>query len=207
MEKKKSNTLFKEFVAAVVVLGLIYGVLSLQIKDTGEVMGLELHEYYQDRRIKLEQLEMEFHDKMVLVVESTTYNGTVEFSDCVEVPVIRYFTKKQIDATYSGVISLSYDLEKASVEYTEKGILVTLPEVEIYSHELTLENVKENNNTFNKIKYSDYELITNNIKESELENAINEGLYDQAKESIEDDLTDLIEKVMGYSMEIEFKYL
>lgn len=99
------------------------------------------------------------------------------------------FTEKSFIVQYDGVVKAGIsDLTKAQVTEEGEKIIVKLPEVEITSAEIdndSFEKLDESNNIFNPITIEDLNEAQKDLKEKMIDQAINKGILDSAKENAE----------------------
>ena len=99
------------------------------------------------------------------------------------------FTEKSFIVQYDGTVKAGIsDLTKAQVTEEGEKIIVKLPEVEITSAEIdndSFEKLDESNNIFNPITVEDLNDAQKDLKEKMIDQAINKGILDAAKENAE----------------------
>lgn len=99
------------------------------------------------------------------------------------------FTEKSFIVQYDGIVKAGIkDLTKAQVTEEGEKIIVKLPEVDITSAEIdndSFEQLDESNNIFNPITVEDLNEAQKDLKEKMIEQAVNKGILDAAKENAE----------------------
>ena len=112
------------------------------------------------------------------------------------------FSGKTAVVTMDGAIKVGIDVSQVSVSSDEvtKTISVTLPGATVLSNELFEETMAvyvEEDSLFSDITLDDSSSIRTEIKDKALQNAIDNGLLDQAREKAEEIIRYLIEAVPG----------
>jgi hypothetical protein len=113
-------------------------------------------------------------------------------------------TKTTFIYSYDGIIRAGVDFTQIKVEKDDdnKVITVTLPEVEIISSDVDQDSFQlydEKNNIFNPINVTDITDSFADLKNTEEEKAVNDGLLDKAKTNA----VTLIENFMRGSFDVE----
>ena len=126
-----------------------------------------------------------------------TYTETQSYEDWKKLPFDWNipFTKKAIELKCTGEIKVFYDMSDCTVETTPGRVTVTLPESQI-SHNLESALVKEQNNIFNPISLKDQNLMEKELKIIMESRAIEKGMFDEAKDSAEQTIYNLVEKML-----------
>lgn len=94
-------------------------------------------------------------------------------------------TRKSFIISYDGVIKAGVDLSAVTVSVSGGQIIVTLPEAEIFSHEIPEDSIvifDETHNIFNPITISDYTGFTQDQKAEVEAGVVENGLLAQANE-------------------------
>lgn len=112
------------------------------------------------------------------------------------------FTGKSFIVSYDGIIKAGVDLSKAAVDVdeTNKSVIITLPESQIISHEISedsLEVFDESDNVFNRISIEDYNEFTVDQKAALEERAVENGLLVKAQEDAEEAVISLLKLLPG----------
>ena len=124
------------------------------------------------------------------------------------------FSSKMVAVAMDGVIKIGVDAELIKITTNEitKTITVTIPEARILSNEPdeeTLTVYNEEEGVFNKITLEDGSLVRIDIKNKAKENALRNGLLEQARENAGEFVKCLIEAVPSikdtYTIKIHYK--
>lgn len=120
------------------------------------------------------------------------------------------FTEKSFIVQYDGTVKAGIsDLTKAQVEEEGEKIIVKLPEIEITSAEIdndSFEKLDESNNIFNPITIEDLNEAQKDLKEKMIDQAINKGILDSAKENAEIVIGEMLKSVNDdYEVVIEWQ--
>ncbi len=112
------------------------------------------------------------------------------------------FSKKTAVVTMDGIIKVGIDVEQIGIETVEeeKKIIVRVPEAKLLSNELDENSVQiydEKNGLFNKLTLEDGSAIRQEIKDKAVENAVKNGVYEQAIRNVENVLRCMIEAAPG----------
>ena len=171
-------------------------------------IGLFVLNKFQDKKTKhagtreeIIQKEEKFHDIVLnndtivaeldavaeIMTYSQVYAGTATVVDSLQVPytdIDIWGTQHRIDIMYSGTIKVGYNLDdiQTVVNNQKKEIYITLPTERIVENNLPQENVtcSQDNNIFNSIRADEVTVRLAEVKEEQLQNAINSGIYDKA---------------------------
>lgn len=128
-------------------------------------------------------------------VSKYTYNDYVETESYRKfitwnIPFMKNYTKYE----YSGVIKAGYKVSDMDVDVRNHSIVITLPEVQVLDNYIEKSQLVDSKNSlFNPLDGDEFQEITEDEKERQLQNAVNEGLYTKAKENA----TKLIEELFS----------
>jgi len=111
-------------------------------------------------------------------------------------------TKKSVVMTMDGIIKVGVDVEGIKIKSNEatKTITITIPKAKLLSNELDEESIKiydETNGMFNKVTLEDSSSLRTQIKAKSEEDAIENGVYEQAKKNAQDILRCMLEAIPG----------
>lgn len=152
-------------------------------------------------KITAETITAKFTEVSELVTMTYNYTsmGTFEnnlmFKDW-NIPL----TGKSFIVSFDGIIKAGINLSEVKVETDGYDITVTIPDAVILSHEIDQNSVQvldEKTNLFNPIGVEDVTGFEEEQKQINEENAINNGLLEQAKESAQEALTELLLSIDG----------
>ena len=149
--------------------------------------------------------------RLTAIGELATYEQT--YSGCKEGVDTRKIagwsiplTTNSIDISYSGTLKVGFDIEdiEYAVEDEEMKIIIKLPEAQVLSNEIDEENMicNEHNNILNPISTELMPEYLAEIKEEELEAAVEAGIYDKARSHMEMILIETFSELKDYTLEI-----
>lgn len=120
------------------------------------------------------------------------------------------FTEKSFIVQYDGTVKAGIkDLTKTQVEQQGEKIIVKLPEVEITESEIdndSFEKLDESNNIFNPITIEDLNEAQKDLKEKMINQAIDKGILEAAKENAEEIVGGMLKSTNGdYEIVIEWQ--
>ena len=120
------------------------------------------------------------------------------------------FTEKSFIVQYDGTVKAGIkDLTKTLVEQQGEKIIVKLPEVEITESEIdndSFEKLDESNNIFNPITIEDLNEAQKDLKEKMINQAIDKGILEAAKENAEEIVGGMLKSTNGdYEIVIEWQ--
>lgn len=137
-----------------------------------------------------------------LMTYSENYAGTATIVDSLQVPYTDmdiWGTQHQIDLVYSGTIKVGYELSEMQVVVNneKKEIYVTIPKHRIVDNNLPQENVTvlQDNNLFNPIRADEVNVRLAEIKQEQLNIAIDNGIYQAAETHLKEIIIDSLSKV------------
>lgn len=114
-------------------------------------------------------------------------------------------TTNSVTISYSGVITVGYDVSamKETADTEEKIIYVYLPESKVTHNYIDTENLEleSNNNILNPIDVEDLFEYLKEIQAKELDRAVEDGMYDTAREQIESLITGLLSVFDDYTVQ------
>lgn len=116
------------------------------------------------------------------------------------------FTRNMLAVEYDGTIRAGYavsDIEFV-VDDESQTITVTLPEMEVFSHEITAREVEWEDNILNHISPDAVTNILDEARDEELEAAFDAGLAQEAEDSAETIILDVLSKLCDYEVEFVF---
>lgn len=122
------------------------------------------------------------------------YKGDVTKKADKDWVILNFLTKSEINIEYEGVIKAGVKANQILIEVNqdEKIIYLTMPMPTIISHEITVTNYDEDVAIFGEVSGSDGTDLLEAVKEEELEDAIDKGLYKEASENAKKAVVDLL---------------
>lgn len=131
------------------------------------------------------------------------YEGVITESDCDELfdydlPWTRYF----VELEYEGEIRAGYEIKDidVTVDDDEMIIYIELPEPEVFSNEITDRDLEWSDGLFNEVD-PDIEIeLTEEVKEEELEAAIDAGLFERAETSAQNTIRGMLAIYTDYEV-------
>lgn len=178
-------------VGVIAILGLSFGWFGSgnTIKRSGAKEAiLAEEEKFHDIILTNETIKSELNAISELMTYSETYSGMATVVDSRQVPytdINIWGTQHQIQISYVGTIKVGYDLNDLHimVNDTRKEIYITLPKVPIVDNNLPQESVQvlQDNNILNPIRADEVNEHLVTVKAEQLQNAINNGIYEKAE--------------------------
>ena len=115
-------------------------------------------------------------------------------------------TTNSVEIAYSGVIKAGYQLDDLdiTVNNANRKIYVDIPDPQVldnYIADESIEIIKEKNNIFNPVNQEYVMSQLTNEKNRQLEKALEEGLYQKAREEVEEQIG---RKLAGLEYEVVF---
>ena len=135
---------------------------------------------------------------------SYNYSGVTFASDYAQ--IVEWdvpFTRNMLAVEYEGTIRAGYmvsDIEFVVDDETQI-ITVTLPEMEVFSNEINTQEVEWEDNILNHISPDAVTDILDEARDEELEAAFEAGIEQEAQESVESIIVDILSKVSDYDVE------
>ena len=122
------------------------------------------------------------------------YKGEVTKKADKDWVVLNFLTKSEITIEYEGLIKAGVKADQILIEVNqdEKIIFLTMPMPQIISHEITVTDYDEDVAVFGSVSGSDGTDLLEAVKEEELEDAIDKGLYKEASENAKKTIADLL---------------
>lgn len=209
---KRIGNLFLGILAGVGVIAIvvtcagwkIYNNGSGRVKNTGSREAIiEEEEKFHGIILTTDNVMTELNSISELMTYSQNYAGTATIVDSLQVPYTDmdiWGTQHTIEMVYSGTIKVGYDLDKINlaVNNQKKEIYITLPKIPpIVDNNLPQENVTviQDNNFFNPIRADEVNVRLAEIKEQQLNDAINNGIYQAAEQHMKEIIVDTLAKV------------
>ena len=193
------------------VFSLFFGGMEdsakLDILISSAVDGTVLKSYYDSEEGSTVTM-VEIESAMSRVGELTTvkydYSGVTFSSDYCQIADWDVpFTRNMLAVEYDGTIRAGYtvsDIEFA-VDDDSHIITVTLPDMEVFSNEINDREIGWEDNAFNHIRPDAVSDILAEAKSVELEAALQGGLEQDAQDSAEAVIADVLSKVCDYDVE------
>ncbi len=148
---------------------------------------IQEEEKFHDIVLNNDTIVAELDSVAEIMTYSQVYAGTATVVDSLQLPytdIDIWGTKHRIDIMYSGTIKVGYNLDdiRTVVNNQKKEIYITLPTERIVENNLPQENVTctQDNNIFNSIRADEVTVRLAEVKEEQLQNAVNAGIYDKA---------------------------
>ncbi|MBO4926638.1 MAG: DUF4230 domain-containing protein [Clostridiales bacterium] len=163
---------------------------SAKVKNSGSREAIiEEEEKFHGIILTNENVMTQLNEIAELMTYSQEYAGRVSVVDSLQVPYTDmdiWGTQHEIEIMYSGTIKVGYDLRelKAVVNNQKKEIYITLPKNPIVDNNLPQEKVTcvQDNNIFNPIRADEVNVRLSEVKEQQLQAAINDGIYEKANQ-------------------------
>ena len=190
---------------AIVLCGVFFGgwFNSNTIKRTGAKEAIKAEEEkFHDIILTNTTVKSELNAIAELMTYSETYSGLATVVDSRQIPytdVNIWGTQHQIQISYVGTIKVGYDLNDLHVMVNDarKEIYITLPKVPIVDNNLPQENVQvlQDNNILNPIRADEVNEHLITVKADQLQNAINNGIYEKAETQFRKIIVDNLAKL------------
>lgn len=195
------------------------GILIVFVVILSAVLGMKLGSEWQqakadEKKHRIEITSDALHQEIEQIGELSSvsyyYTNMGKFEDAVkllnmDVP----FTTKSFILSYDGEIKAGIHLEEVFVEMEDHVIKITLPEVQILSHEADMESVTlfdEKNSIFNGLSAQDVTAFISNQQKVMEEKALNNGLLERSEENVKELLTAFVKKYLKENNADEFAY-
>lgn len=148
-----------------------------------------------------------------LAVTEYNYTKVGSFSDSLKfkgwvVPL----TQKYFLITYDGYLKAGIDMKQVHIDIQDQKIILTLPDIEILSHEIdegSIHVYDESKNIFNQISITDYATFASQQKKIIEEEAIEKGLFSETATKLDKILRQYLEMIPevaeNYTIEIQFQ--
>lgn len=150
--------------------------------------------------------------KNELVSASQNYNITEKASKSNKIPftdVAIPFTENSYWYRYVGTIKASVNLSTATFKTKGKRIIVSLDQPSISSNTPDMEKscvLEENNNALNPITIEDFDNFRRKCQEQSQSEAVEGGIFDEAKANAEENIRCMFNAAMGDAYEVEFEW-
>ena len=200
-------------VATVIVLAFNLGALKEKFNQKKE--DTDLFEAKQDVDITRYDVEREMSQIGQLSVASSKYEGYAKYETSVK-KNIPFFgetemigTKCSVDIKYEGVVKAGYELEgiNTKLDTVNKQIVVTLPEAKVLDSYIDdWYPTNEKDALFYDISTEEIRnFLEDDIEPAELKNAEECGIYQEAEESVKNQITNQLSCFSAYGYEVVFK--
>ncbi len=197
-------TILLTIVGAVSLL-VLFGIWKPYGSDSGKTSReamIEEEEKFHGIILTNENIMAQLSDISELMTYSENYAGTANVVDSLQIPYTDFNiwgTQHEIEIVYSGTIKIGYDLNqmKTVVNNQRKEIYISIPEDPIIDNNLPQENVTvlQDNNIFNPIRADEVNVRLTEIKAQWLDEAIENGICDKAKEHLKEIITESLLKM------------
>lgn len=171
---------------------------------------IQEEEKFHDIILSNDTIAAELDDISELMTYSEVYAGTATIVDSRQIPytdIDIWGTQHTISIQYSGTIKVGYNLDemKTVVNNQKKEIYITLPTTRIVDNNLPQENVTciQDNNIFNSIRADEVNVRLTEVKAEQMQNAIDNGIYEKADQHLREIIIDKITKLC-YGYEVVF---
>ena len=176
---------------------------SPKVKNSGSREAIiEEEEKFHGIILTNETLVAELNSISELMTYSQVYAGQASIVDSVQLPYTDFDiwgTQHTIDVMYSGTIKVGYELKdiKIVVNNQKKEIYITLPKNPIVDNNLPQENVTcyQDNNIFNPIRANEVNARLAEIKDEQLQNAVNNGIFKKAETHMKESVIETLARL------------
>ena len=183
---------------------------NLDILIDKAVDGTILKSYYapeEGSTVTMVEIESAMSRIGELTTVSYDYSGVTFASDYSQ--IIDWdvpFTRNMLAVEYDGTIRVGYTVSDIEfvVDDESQTITVTLSEMEVFSHEITAREVEWEDNILNHISPDAVTNILDEARDEELEAAFDAGLAQEAEDSAEAIILDILSKLCDYEVEFVF---
>lgn len=194
-------------VAILVVIGLgvlIFKGVGGDIMDVfGKIFGDDTKQEEDMDYVSIAEVEARLLEIGEVSTALYEYEGVITESDCDELfdydlPWTRYF----VELEYEGEIRAGYEIKDigVTVDDDEMIIYIELPEPEVFSNEITDRDLEWSDGLFNEVD-PDIEIeLTEEVKEEELEAAIDAGLFETAETSVQNTIRGMLAIYTDYEV-------
>lgn len=165
---------------------------------------------------KLNILSNHIEQKVSRIVELSTivynYTDILSYKDNIQVNGLDIpFTNKSFLIKYSGYIKAGIDLESLKFNIIDKNnIKITMNKAKVLENVIVEEEVEffnEKDGLFNKLNFKDLYAVLIGEKEKNKENAIKNGLLNEAEKNGDEIIRSLLEEMGFKNITIEYKWL
>lgn len=182
---------------------------NLEVLIDKAVDGTILKSYYAPEEGSTVTM-VEIESAMSMIGELTTvsyeYNGVTFVSDYAQlvdwnVPL----TRNMLAVEYEGAIRAGYTVSDIEfvIDDEAQTITVVLPAMEVFSNEISAQEVEWEDNILNHISPDAVTNILDEAREEELDAAYEAGLVQDAEDSAEAVITDVLSKLFDYEVVFE----
>ena len=182
---------------------------DLDILIDKAVDGTVLKSYYgseEGSTVTMVEIESAIARIGELTTVSYNYSGVTFASDCNriidwDVP----FTRNMLAVEYEGSIRAGYTVSDIEIVVDDESqiITVTLPELEVFSNEIATQDVEWEDNLLNHISPDAVTDILDEARDEELEAAFGAGIEQEAQDSAEAIILDVLSKLCDYEVVFE----
>lgn len=119
-------------------------------------------------------------------------------------------TKKSFIITYDGEMKFGIDLSKISISENNNILNVTLPEAQMFSHEMKEDSISlldEKSGVFNSFSMTDYADFMIDQKDEMEKKASEKEMYEKAKLNAEIQIKMLLSSIPGISEEYDIRFV
>lgn len=224
--KNKIINVIKSFAPTVIVVLLIFGIfwfkgidvlaLLFDTEDAktshipDEVVKGKILSSYEDTEDSKVVTVVEIESALRQIGEVTTvaysYSGSTGQSEPGKALGMEFdFVSNNIMVSYSGTIRAGYVIGDINCEVDNDNHVITvkLPEPQVFSNEINVQNVCWDDNVFNRVDPDIASQLTAEARNSELDEAIDSGLYSAAGESAEKIIRQVLAKLCDYEVVFE----
>lgn len=125
--------------------------------------------------------------------------------DLIDIP----FTDNSFWYRYNGTIKAGVNLEDASYTTSGDTITISLPAPAIIANDPDMETsgvLEERNNVLNPIHVSDVDEFQRSCEQKSQENAVNDGIFDEARTNAETNIRNMFNAALGDAYGIVFEW-
>lgn len=205
--KRDKKTIVVKTGLPIVVLAVLGMAVAFGFMLRGGLFGKDNISHTENETVTIITVESALSEIGELATSRWDYNDVAEFENTrqffkINVPL----TTNSVEIAYSGVIKAGYQLDDLdiTVNNTNRKIYVDIPDPQVldnYIADESIEIIKEKNNIFNPVNQEYVMSQLTNEKNRQLEKALEEGLYQKAREEVEEQIG---RKLAGLEYEVVF---
>lgn len=197
--KQKANSIARVIKKVIIFLAVV--IVLAEISDIVENLKAKENDELADSDITTSMIESRIRDSAELITQVYSYSNIKRADNYKQLFGHDLgITKHTVEVSYSGKINVGFNLDEVSVNIIGDEILINLPKPYIIDNYIDISSVTvfKDNNIFNKIKDEEVDALLEGVKEAELQNAIDSGLYDKAKGQAKRVIEGLLMEFDGY---------
>ena len=157
-----------------------------------------------------QKLEREVNSKLLKIGELATYSAEYSVSeseeevrnilDNIKIPG----TKNSISIKCTGIVKVGYDISKLSptVDNVSKKINIAIPSAQLLDNHIYWDSIEctEKNSILNPINFSQYQGLVENIQQTGLQQAEDNGIYAAAEDNLKNIITNFLSCFDDYTV-------